>query len=75
MQLLGTEFMQFVIMQIPNFAGFVILSAVLMHINGRLLQRLRAELEECRENREREQMFNLPSRRVSPVAAEEPEDG
>jgi hypothetical protein len=71
MELIGAEFIQFLVMQIPNFAGFVILSAVLMRINGRLLEMLKAELEDCRENREREQIMLMQPRRTPSSLYEE----
>lgn len=64
MDIFTGEILQFLILQIPNFVGFILLTIVLWNMNNKLLEMLKAELEDCRDTREREQIVMLqpPSR-------------
>lgn len=77
MDILTTEFVQTLILMIPNFAGFVLLAAVLWMNNNRLLGMLERQLEDCTARRDREEilMVRQPSPPQPPdrAAASRPE--
>lgn len=57
MEILTTEFVQTLILMIPNFAGFLILTSVLWMNNNRLLTLLEQQLKECSDRRDREEIL------------------